>query len=157
VSGVEPHRALLPGPVPPIPGLWPYTIAKFATKPPSKAYQAALSHQALAYQRVTQSLPQLKGALAPGFPVVFGFTVYESFESPAVAKTGIVPMPGAAERALGGHAVMAVGCDDSKQVFRVLNSWGSGWGQKGFFTILYAYLVSSDLASDFWTLRLVKE
>ena len=137
--------------------LWPYAIAKFATKPPAKAYQAALSHQALTYQRVTQSLSQLKGALALGFPVVFGFTVYESFESPAVAKTGIVPMPGAAERAVGGHAVMAVGYDDSKQVFRVLNSWGSGWGQKGFFTIPYAYLVSSDLASDFWTLRLVKE
>ena len=52
---------------------------------------------------------------------------------------------------------MAVGYDDSKQVFRVMNSWGSGWGQKGFFTLPYAYLASSELAADFWTLRLVEE
>lgn len=137
--------------------VWPYAIAKFAAKPPAKAYQVALSHQALGYQRVTQSLAQLKGALAEGFPVVFGFTVYESFESEAVAKTGNVPLPAPTERSLGGHAVMAVGYDDSKQVFRVMNSWGPGWGQKGFFTLPYAYLVSKDLASDFWTLRLVEE
>jgi len=137
--------------------LWPYDIAKFAKKPPAKAYQTALSHQALTYQRVTQSLPQLKGALAMGFPVVFGFTVYESFESQAVAKTGIAPLPGPTERSVGGHAVMAVGYDDSKQVFRVMNSWGREWGQKGFFTLPYAYLTSSELAADFWTLRLVEE
>lgn len=137
--------------------LWPYDVAKFAAKPPAKAFQAALSHQALGYQRVVQSLPQLKGALAAGFPVVFGFAVYESFESEAVAKTGNAPMPGSAERSLGGHAVMAVGYDDSKQIFRVMNSWGPGWGQKGFFTLPYAYLASNELASDFWTLRLVEE
>jgi C1A family cysteine protease len=52
---------------------------------------------------------------------------------------------------------MAVGYDDSTQVFRVENSWGPTWGQKGFFTIPYAYLTSADLASDFWTIRLVEE
>jgi C1A family cysteine protease len=135
---------------------WPYDIAKFAVKPPATAYQAALSEVAIGYQRVTQSLPQLKGALAAGFPMVFGFTVYESFESDAVAKTGIVPMPGPTERSLGGHAVMAVGYDDSLQAFRVENSWGPGWGQNGFFTIPYAYLASADLASDFWTIRQVE-
>jgi len=137
--------------------IWPYEIANFATKPTAKAYKVALSHQAVTYQRVTQSLPELKGALAVGFPVVFGFTVYESFESEAVAKSGVAPLPGPTERSVGGHAVMAVGYDDSKQVFHVMNSWGVGWGQKGFFTLPYAYLASSDLAADFWTLRLVKE
>ena len=137
--------------------LWPYDIQAFATKPPAQAFTVALSHQALNYQRVTQSLAQLKGALAAGFPFVFGFTVYESFESEAVAKSGVVPLPSPTERSLGGHAVMAVGYDDSTQVFRVENSWGPTWGQKGFFTIPYAYLASADLASDFWTIRLVEE
>jgi len=137
--------------------LWPYDIAKFTIKPPAAAYKSGLTHQAVDYQRVTQSLPQLKGTLAAGFPFVFGFAVYESFESEAVAKSGIVPMPSPTERSLGGHAVMAVGYDDSKQVFRVENSWGPGWGQKGFFTIPYAYLGSAELASDFWTIRLVEE
>jgi C1A family cysteine protease len=137
--------------------LWPYDISRFATKPTANAFRVALAHQALTYQRVTRSLPQLKGALALGFPVVFGFTVYESFESEAVAKSGVAPLPGPTERSVGGHAVMAVGYDDSKQVFRVMNSWGNGWGQKGFFTLPYAYLTSSELAADFWTLRLVEE
>jgi len=136
---------------------WPYAPSKFATKPPEKAYLEALSHQVLSYQRVTQGLSQLKGALAMRFPVVFGFSVYESFESEAVAKTGIVPLPGASERVVGGHAVMAVGYDDAKEVFLVQNSWGPDWGQKGFFTLPYAYLASRDLATDFWTLRLVEE
>ena len=50
----------------------------------------------------------MKGCLAAGYPFVFGFTVYESFESEAVAKTGKVPMPGSGEKALGGHAVFVV-------------------------------------------------
>src|SRR5712692_433505 len=66
-------------------------------------------------ERVLQSLPQIKGCLASGYPFVFGFTVYESFQSATVAKTGTVPMPGHGEKAVGGHAVLAVGYDDTKQ------------------------------------------
>jgi hypothetical protein len=75
----------------------------------------ATNHQVLTYWSVRQTLDQLKACLADGYPVVFGFTVYESFESPRVAKTGIVPMPGPGERALGGHAVMAVGYEEAKK------------------------------------------
>ena len=57
----------------------------------------------------------MKGCLAAGYPFVFGFTVYESFESQAVAKTGDVPMPRPGEQVLGGHAVLAVGYDDAQR------------------------------------------
>jgi C1A family cysteine protease len=103
-----------------------------------------------------QNLMQMKGCLAAGYPIVFGFTVYESFESPQVAKTGIAPLPSASEAVVGGHAVAAVGYDDSQRTFLVRNSWGEGWGMKGYFTMPYAYLLQSDLSSDFWTIRLVK-
>jgi len=73
-----------------------------------------------------------------------------------VAKTGIVQMPASGEGVIGGHAVMAVGYDDSQQRFIVRNSWGGGWGMKGYFTIPYAYLTERHLASDFWTIRLVQ-
>ena len=96
----------------------------------------------------------MKTCLASGFPFVFGFTVYESFESDAVAQTGCVPMPGPDESTLGGHAVMAVGYSDASQRFLVRNSWGPSWGIHGYFTIPYAYLSNSDLADDFWTIRL---
>jgi C1A family cysteine protease len=89
-------------------------------------------------------------------PYVFGFTVYESFESNAVAHTGVAPMPAAGETVLGGHAVMAAGYDDASQRFLVRNSWGAVWGMGGYFTLPYAYLSNVDLADDFWTIRVVK-
>ncbi len=135
---------------------WPYTITKFTRKPTPACFKEAEKHQAVSYQRLVQTLTQLKGCLAAGYPFVFGFTVYESFESQTVAKTGVVPMPAASEQVLGGHAVLAVGYDNPSQRFTVMNSWGTDWGMHGFFTIPYSYLTDTDLSSDFWTVRLVE-
>jgi len=77
--------------------------------------------------------------------------VYESFEAPEVARTGVAQMPGKGERVLGGHAVMAVGYDKESGRFLVRNSWGEGWGMKGYFTMPFEYLET--LAADFWTVR----
>jgi C1A family cysteine protease len=134
---------------------WPYDIAKFTEKPPTPAYTDAPLGKALQYQRVPQVLNQLKGCLASGYPFVFGFTVYESFESDHVAKTGVAPMPATNEKVLGGHAVLATGYDDGSQRFLVRNSWGPGWGMVGYFTLPYAYLTDANLADDFWTVRMV--
>ena len=65
-------------------------------------------------------------------------------------------MPASSEKVLGGHAVLAVGYDDAIQRFIVMNSWGTGWGMRGFFTMPYAYLTDTDLSDDFWTVRLVE-
>jgi C1A family cysteine protease len=136
--------------------MWPYVIAKFAEEPPADCFRAALDHQAISYQRLVQSLTQMKGCLASGYPFVFGFTVYESFESMDVARSGVVPLPGAAESVLGGHAVLAVGYNDAEQRFVVMNSWGTSWGMRGYFTMPYAYLTDQDLAADLWTVRVVE-
>jgi C1A family cysteine protease len=135
---------------------WPYNIARFAVRPPPKAYTEALKHQAVSYARVTRTLPQLKGCVAAGFPFVFGFTVYESFESQEVADTGVVPMPGPGEAVLGGHAVLAVGYADATRRIRVMNSWGTAWGDRGYFTMPYEYFTSRGLSSDFWVVRTVE-
>ena len=134
---------------------WPYDIAKFAQKPAKKLYTEAKANKVALYQRVAQTTSQLKGCLAEGYPFVIGFTVYESFESEQVAQSGVVPMPTAGEKVLGGHAVVIVGYDESEQRFRARNSWGTGWGQQGYFTIPYGYLTDSSLSADFWTLRVV--
>jgi C1A family cysteine protease len=134
---------------------WPYNIANFAEKPPVRAYTDAPLGKAVQYQRVPQVLSQMKGCLASGYPFVFGFTVYESFESDEVAKTGAAPMPKPNEQVLGGHAVMAVGYDDASQRFIIRNSWGDTWGMKGYFTFPYAYLTESNLSDDFWTVQMV--
>jgi C1A family cysteine protease len=135
---------------------WPYVITKFKAKPPQSCYADAFQYRAVSYQRLTPVLSQLKGCLASGYPFVFGFTVYESFESAQVAKTGHAALPKSGEASIGGHAVMCVGYDESKQWFIVRNSWGPSWGMKGYFTLPYAYLLSANLASDFWTIRVVQ-
>jgi C1A family cysteine protease len=88
---------------------------------------------------------------------VFGFTVYESFESEQVAKTGKVPLPPRSEQVLGGHAVLAVGYNDAQQSFIVRNSWGPNWGMKGYFWMPYGYVTDPQLASDFWAIYTVEE
>jgi C1A family cysteine protease len=131
--------------------LWIYDESRFNVSPPSAVYEAATSDLALQYAAINQDLVSLKSCLAAGYPFVFGFSVYDSFESAAVAATGIVPLPDVStEELLGGHAVMACGYNDAKQVFIVRNSWGSEWGNNGYFTLPYSYMTSGDLASDFW-------
>ena len=136
--------------------MWPYVLSKFTKKPPHGCFREAKDHQAVQYRRIARTLPQMKGCLAEGYPFVYGFTVYESFESAHVAKTGVVPMPASTERVLGGHAVLAVGYDDSKDAFLVRNSWGTAWGMKGYFTMPYGYMMDENLSDDFWTVRLVE-
>ena len=133
---------------------WPYDPSQFAVQPPVGCYADAAKEVALVYEQVSQDLPSMRQCLAAGFPFVFGFTVYSSFESAYTAQTGIVTMPNWFERVVGGHAVMAVGFDDVKQVVKARNSWGSGWGDQGYFYMPYAY-ITGRLCSDFWSIRLV--
>ena len=135
-------------------GPWP-DGARAGQEPSQQCYTDALNNKVASYQRVVRSLSQFKGCLAEGYPFVFGFTVYESFEGDTVSKTGVVPLPAPDEQVLGGHAVLAVGYDDADQRFLVRNSWGAGWGMAGYFTMPYAYLTERSLSSDFWTLRTV--
>ncbi|MDQ2864458.1 MAG: C1 family peptidase [Bacteroidota bacterium] len=135
---------------------WKYDVNKFTEKPPQKCYDEALTATVKSYQRLNNTnLTQLQGCLSEGYPFVFGFTVYESFESQEVAKTGMMPMPLPKEKVLGGHAVMAVGYDDKKQVVIIHNSWGTDWGEKGYFYMPYSYISSNHLCDDFWTIRIV--
>ena len=136
--------------------MWGYVEEKFSVRPPDDCYQYAKLHPAVQYDRVMQDAGQMKACLAAGYPFVFGFTVYESFEGDVVAKSGMVERPGATESQVGGHAVRAVGYNDSVQRFLVRNSWGAEWGVGGYFTIPYAYLSDGELANDFWTIRVVK-
>jgi len=133
--------------------LWPYNISKFKDKPSAKAFADAKKHRAILYQRLVQTLDQFKACLADGYPFVFGFSVYESFESNQVAKTGEMPMPKPKEKQLGGHAVLAVGYNDATKRFIVRNSWGPKWGIAGYFTMPYDFITDDNLADDFWTIK----
>ena len=132
---------------------WPYKIEKFTQKPPDKCYKTASDHQVTSYHRII-SLQQIRECLAEGYPFVFGFSVYEAFESEEVARTGKLDLPKPGEKQLGGHAVMAVGYDDSSKRALIRNSWGRSGGIKGYFTMPDDYISDDNLADDFWTIRL---
>jgi C1A family cysteine protease len=129
---------------------WPYIIERFDQKPPPSCYTQAKQHRIQSYHRIAAPREMLT-CLAEGYPFVFGFTVYESFESETVARTGVVHMPRKKEKALGGHAVMAVGYNQKEKRFLVRNSWGEKWGMAGYCTMPFQYLET--MAGDFWTIR----
>ena len=129
---------------------WPYEINEFTKKPSLACYQEAKTHRIQSYHRIL-SISDMLACLTEGFPFVFGFALYESFEDPKTAQTGVVKMPKETERMLGGHAVLAVGFDQKAKRIIARNSWGNAWGMDGYFTMPFAYLET--LADDFWTIR----
>jgi C1A family cysteine protease len=133
---------------------WPYDIRKFKQEPISEAKTDALQRKVTRYERVNDFNGCID-ALSNGYPVVMGFRVYDSFMSKNVAKTGIMPYPNTKrERLLGGHAVLLVGYNKSKKVFIARNSWGTNWGDKGYFYMPFD-IVKPNMSSDYWIIKSV--
>lgn len=133
---------------------WPYIESKFKTKPKAKCYTDALKNEVKSYSLLPQTSAQLQGILTAGYPYVFGFTAYTSFMSNAVAANGMMPMPQPGDRVEGGHAVVCVGYIqiNGANYYIIRNSWGTGWGVKGYFFMPEAYMLSK-LCSDFWDIK----
>lgn len=148
---------------------WPYAIADFDKEPPAFCYAFALNYQALSYYRLDSPgttkatlLSRIKTNLAAGLPSMFGFTVYSSISQ--AAASGKIPYPTLGEKIVGGHAIVAVGYDDSMKIknsnpkgvettgaLLIRNSWGSGWGIAGYAWLPYEYVLKG-LAIDWWSL-----
>jgi C1A family cysteine protease len=126
---------------------WSYDITQFKIKPPAAAYSSAGEFKVHDATQL-ESFDDVKTALAKGQPVAFGFRVYDSFRK--IGADGVMPVPAAGERLLGGHAVLAVGYDDAKKSLIVRNSWSDKWGDHGYFYMPYA-VANSAQARDFWT------
>jgi C1A family cysteine protease len=140
---------------------WPYLTTKFAVKPPKHCYSDARRLKAIQYSSVPQDLNSIKGALASGRGIVFGISIYDSFESDTVTKTGVVPIPEPSEGLCGGHCVRLVGYTDNgingipARHFIGANSWGADWGLAGYFAIPYEYVTNPSLADDLWVVTTV--
>lgn len=136
---------------------WPYDISKSAIRPPTVCYTDALKHVVVTASNIPNTIISMKHSLSLGIPFIVGIRIFESFESEAVTRTGFVPMPLPSEQILGGHAVVVCGYDDMKQLFIVRNSWGAGWGARGYFYLPYAYLKNPSYSSDLWAISLAKK
>ena len=137
----------------PLERLWPYQIPKFKTAPSSIAVSDASKRKVTRYERA-ENFNAVIDALTSGFPVIVGFYVYSSFMSYAVSKTGFMPYPNVnRETLLGGHAVLLVGYNHNTQQFIARNSWGTNWGDKGYFYMPYNVIKNNNMSSDFWVIK----
>jgi len=139
----------------PLESLWPYNISKFKTTPASTAIIDATKRKVTSYQKAAD-FNAVMDAVTSGYPVIIGFSVYSSFETATVARTGIMPYPNVnRERLLGGHAVLIVGYNKNNNTFIVRNSWGTGWGDKGYFYMPFQVIQNTSMSSDFWVIKSV--
>jgi C1A family cysteine protease len=147
---------------------WPYKISDFDIEPPAFCYAFAQNYQAIKYVRLdppgtpkNELVDRLKTMIMAGLPSMFGFTVFSSIDQ--VGDDGKIPYPCGKEKILGGHAIAAVGYDNNAKIKNTLcgkettgallirNSWGTGWGEKGYGWLPYEYVLTG-LATDWWTL-----
>jgi C1A family cysteine protease len=134
----------------------PYISANFTHTPTAQAVHDAVPYTITSYHRI-HTLIGIRSALAEGLPVVMGMSVYESFESEDVAKTGIVPLPKRGEQLMGGHAVFIVGYKQDSSYpgggyLIVKNSWGTSWGNNGYFYLPWKY-ISLSRTPDLWVAK----
>lgn len=133
---------------------WPYVESKFDDAPPPDVVKKGQLWSALTYERVPVSVVGLKTALVSGFPVAIGVTLFDSFERPDVEKTGVVPVPDVdKEQMVGGHAMLCVGYGQKPGTFTVCNSWGMGWGDRGYCYVPEKYLGSTEFGGDYWVVK----
>lgn len=133
---------------------WPYDIATFEGPPPQEAVrESRLYRLARPYHSVVPTVEACKAVLSNRQTIAFGFPVFESFEAPDVAKTGVVPIPDPnAERRLGGHEVLLVGYLKSEPEYGLVrNSWSASWGLSGYCLFPWALLLDSQIGSGDWT------
>ena len=141
----------------PVEELWPYNLMLWKNQPTENAYLDASRRQIAEYKRCN-TLNEVLTALKIGYPVIFGFLIYSSFDNSKVHYNGIMPMPDPYKETLsGGHAVLAVGYDLDKDILIVRNSWGDKWGDKGYFYMPLGVIRSNAMSNDFWTITKIKE
>jgi hypothetical protein len=131
--------------------VWPYDINNFANEPNQQAYQEAMMHEAVQYARVDGADGAIS-ALAAGFPVVFGTRIPERCYQEAQSN-GVFPVASDQEimnNQGGGHCMLIVGYDKPKQIFIVRNSWGQGWGDRGYCYIPFELMVKCSPPHGFW-------
>jgi GNAT superfamily N-acetyltransferase len=112
---------------------WPYRTSIWPPPEPAQIDILARRNLGFRYQRV-RSLYECKFVLAYHSPVAVSIDITRSwFDAPK----GRIPERRHGEPTVASHSVTLTGYDDSKQQLKFINSWGPGWGDKGYGYISY--------------------
>ncbi len=117
----------------------PYSETDWTTKPSQTARDNAKKFRIDFWRQVNvQDTKEVKAQLSAGYPVIIGAEVTKEFINEGFSKKADF-IWNSAGTVSGGHCMLLVGYDDSKNAFRVMNSWGKDWGDNGFAWIDYKF------------------
>jgi len=110
----------------------PYKENGYDEKPNAEAKRSAKRFRIAEWRRVnTMDIKEIKTHLAAGLPVVIGAMVTQEFIEKGYTDGADFIWKKNGE-SVGGHAMLVVGYDDEKHAFKLINSWGKNWGDKGY-------------------------
>jgi C1A family cysteine protease len=131
---------------------YPYDTTFFTDKPLPENYKESSGNiTKFMYKRVEQNINDIIKILNFSVPIMFGMALYESFEYPDVARTGMVPMPLNGEQIIGGTTALIVGYDMQRKLLICMGNHGTKWGGMGYFWVSFSY-INSRYCSDFWVM-----
>jgi len=110
----------------------PYNEKDWTTKPSEQTRTNATAYRIDFWRQVNvQDNKEVKAQLAAGYPVMIGAEVSKKFITDGYGQKENYVWSETGESA-GGHAMLLVGYDDNKKQFKLMNSWGTEWGDRGF-------------------------
>lgn len=125
---------------------WPYDPGRdhraISYQPPARALTVANPRCIIGGSSIPPTVDVFRSTLAGGETPLLVCQLYDSWHF--VGRDGRIAMPLPSAPILGGHAVLVVGFDgqdvDPNGFFIVRNSWGEGWGDKGYGYLPYEYV-----------------
>jgi C1A family cysteine protease len=132
---------------------FPYSDRNFTKQPDAASYARAARYKAKEWHTVKAHVDDIKTVLATRNTVIIAFAVMPDFDAlNATTNTvydtaqGTTPSCSRAPCIRGYHAVSIIGYDDAKQAFKFINSWGTGFGSRGYGWMAYSFVDDPDLA-----------
>jgi|SRR5579875_1024346 len=126
--------------------VWPYKAGEFASKPPAAVETA--TRWLIAQAKSLSGLDEIKSALVEDGPVVVGISMYQDG---IMSRTGVIPLPSKGAQVIGGHAIVIVAYDEQRKIFKFVNDWGMGWGDRGYGYISDEYIKA--YSADSWSFK----
>jgi len=135
---------------------WSYIIENLFKEPSSIAFEKAKKNYVIEAKEIDNNIQIIKYWINKNEPIALGIALYSNFNNFSSAKTGKIGLPKTTDKFIGGHAVILCGFDDFNQEFILRNSWGSYWGDKGYFYLPYSYITNKNLCSDLWIITKIR-